>query len=136
MRKNSINLSPSTSLQSSRAFKGQFIYIMTSLSRFSTPKWHHHKLVNKLIIEKIHLVLIYELGMLKIRCAKNPTFGNLDSLVAHHINKSKTSTFSTWNLWNKDNSTLKRPLVTSWVEATNQTIQIKLVVHMLEDLGL
>jgi hypothetical protein len=65
------------------------------------------------VIEKIHLVLIYELEMLKICCAKNPTFGNLDSLVTHHINKSKTSTFSTWNLQNKDNSALRRPLIAS-----------------------
>jgi len=69
--------------------------------------------VNTPVIEKIHLVLIYELEMFKICCAKNPTFGNLGSLVAHHINESKTSTFSTWNLQNKDNLALRRPLIAS-----------------------
>jgi hypothetical protein len=64
-------------------------------------------------VEKIHLISIYEPKMPRTYHAKKPTFGNLNSLVAHHINGLKESTFSTWHVRNKYNSTLKRPLTFS-----------------------
>jgi hypothetical protein len=124
-------LSPSTSLQSRCASKGQFLYIMISLSRFSTPRWHHHKLMNTPTTKNIRSILICELGMLIICHGKKLMFGNLDSLATHHINGSTKSTFSTWNLWNKDNSTLRKPSITSWVEV----IAVWLV-QVVEDLSL
>jgi hypothetical protein len=66
--------------------------------------------MNTLVIEKKCLISIYELKMPKICGAKKPTFGNL---ATHHINGSKSFTFSTWNLQNKDNTTLRRLLLAS-----------------------
>jgi hypothetical protein len=100
-KKNSSNLSSTTSLQSNDASKGQFLHITTSLSIFSTPKQHHHKLMSTPKIQNIHLVSIYELGMPIICCAKKVTFGNLNSLANHHITGSRPYAFSTWNLQNK-----------------------------------
>ncbi len=128
--KNWTNLSPSTSLQSSYASKSQFLYIMISLSRFSTPRWHRRKLVNTPIMEKIRSVSICEPEMPIICCAKEPMFGNLDSLATHRIKKSTKSTFSTWNLRNKNNSILKRLSIVSWVQATtlNNPHEIKVLL--------
>jgi hypothetical protein len=67
-------------------------------------------------MEKIHSVSIYELGMLEICHAKKSTFESLDSLIDHQIKGSTPSSFFTMNLRNKDSSTLKRPLVASYVE--------------------
>ncbi len=116
MTKSLTNLSTSTSLQSSRAFEGQFLYIMISLSRFSTPRRHCHKLVSTPATKKICSVSIYEPVMPKVCHANKPTFGNLDSLATHHSNGSKESTFFTWKLWNQNNSALRRPSIVSWVE--------------------
>jgi len=63
--------------------------------------------------------LICELEMPKIYHAKNPTFGNLDSLTNHYISRSNAYAFSAWNLQNKNNSALKRPLITFCVESTS-----------------
>jgi len=89
---------------------------MTSLSKFSTPRQHYHKLVSTLTMEKIHSISIYEYGMPKICCAKKPIFGNLDSLTYHQIKGSRPSIFSTLNLRNKNSSTLKRLSIASFVE--------------------
>ncbi len=58
---------------------------------------------------------------------KKPTFGNLDSLIDHHINKSRPFSFSTWKVQSKDNSILKRPSIASYVEAIepNNSIKVK-----------
>lgn len=100
---------------------------MINLSRFSTPRWHCHKLMNMTTSKKICLILIYGPKMSKICCVKNPMFGNLNSLTNHHINKSGPFAFSTWNIQNQYSSTLKRPLVASCVEVINPSklVEIK-----------
>ncbi len=75
--------------------------------------------------KKFHLILICEFKMPKIRHAKKSTFGNLDSLIDHHINKSRPFAFSTWKVQSKDNSILKRPLIASCVEAIEPNNPIK-----------
>ncbi len=99
---------------------------MINLSRFSTPRWHCCKLVNMPTTKKICLILICRPKMLKICCAKKPTFGNLNSLTNHHINKLGPFT---WNIQNKYSSTLKRPLVASCVEATNLNKLVEIKVN-------
>jgi hypothetical protein len=54
---------------------------------------------------------------------KNPHLGNLDSLIDHHINKSRPFAFSTWKVQSKDN--LKRPSIDSCVEAIKPNNPIK-----------
>ncbi len=98
---------------------------MTSLSRFSTPRWHHCKLMST-HTTKIYSISICEPRMPKIYHAKKSTFENLDSLTNHQIKGSMPSTFSTLNLQNKDSSTLKRPLVSFYVEAVNPNNPIEI----------
>ncbi len=100
---------------------------MTSLSRFSTPRQHHCKLMSIHATEKIHSISICEPRMPKIYRAKKLAFGNLDSLTNHHIKGSRPSTFSTLNQQNKDSSTLRRPLVASHIEVVdlNNPIEVK-----------
>jgi hypothetical protein len=65
--------------------------------------------------------------MPKIYLAKKSTFGNLDSLIDHRINRSRPFAFSTWKVQSKDNSILKRPSIASCVEAIepNNPIKVK-----------
>ncbi len=109
------------------ASTSQFLQIITSLSRFSMSRQHCHKLMSTFAMEKIRSISICESRMPKIYRAKSPIFGNLDSLIDHHIKGSRPSTSSTFNLRNKDNSTLRRFSVVSCVEAidSNNIIEIK-----------
>jgi hypothetical protein len=68
----------------------------------------------------------------KLRCPKfvmpkKSTFENLDSLIDHHINKSRSFAFSTWKVQSKDNSILKRPSIAFCVEAIepNNPMKVK-----------
>jgi len=75
--------------------------------------------VSTFAIFKNCFISIYELGMQKIYHANKPTFGNLDWLLAHHFNGSSPFAFFTWNMQNKESSTLRRPLDFSFDEAIN-----------------
>jgi hypothetical protein len=74
--------------------------------------------------------------MPKIYHAKKPTFGNLDSLTNHHINRSNAYAFSTWNLQNKNNSALKKPLILFVLNLLVQTTHLKVVQVLDEKMGL
>ncbi len=80
---------------------------MANLLRFLTPIQHCHKLM----IVQVQLKSLISFWFVNLECLKH--FMPRNWLPDCHFKGSKPSTFYTWNLINKNISTLKTPLVDS-----------------------
>ncbi len=83
---------------------------------FSTCRWYCHKIINILTLNTF-LISIYDLGMLRIRLAKNVTFENCPPWLHHQTIWFSHVARTMNNLFNKDNS----PMENAWKDSPKET---------------